>query len=180
MKKDLFNEIEIPKEIEAELEGKELRIKGPEGENTRKFKTLRVKIEKKDNKIIVGCEKATKKEKRMMNTVSAHIRNMIKGVQKKFSYQVKICSSHFPMNVEIKDKEVIIKNFLGEKIPRKANIPENVEIAQQGEILTITSVNKEKAGQAAANIEKSTRLTLRDRRVFQDGAYIINKNGKEI
>ncbi len=180
MKKDLFNEIEIPEGTESELEGKKFIIKGPEGENSRKFKTLKVTIEKKDNKIIAGCKKATKKEKRMMNTVSAHIRNMIKGVQKKFTYQIKICSSHFPMSVEIKDKEVIIKNFLGEKIPRKARIPENVEISQKGDIISLISTDKEKAGQAAANIEKATQLRGRDRRIFQDGAYIINKNGKEI
>ena len=134
----------------------------------------------KDNKIIIGYEKATKKEKKIINTSSAHIRNMIKGVQKKFEYELKICSSHFPMNVEKKGKKIIIKNFLGEKTPRESIILPNVEVQIEKEIITIESVNKEAAGQTAANLEQATKIKGRDIRIFQDGIYITNKCGKDM
>lgn len=180
MKKELFNEIEIPEGVEANLDGRLLTIKGPEGEVSRKFKIPRLVFEKKDNKIIIGNEKATKKEKRTMNTISAHINNMIKGVQEKFEYKLKVCSSHFPITVDINGRDILIKNFLGEKVPRKTSLLEGVEIEKEGDFLILKSVNKEKAGLSAGRIEKSTKLKTRDRRVFQDGIYLVNKAGRQI
>jgi len=178
MKKDLFQEIEIPEGIDAEIQENKIIIKGPEGENQKEFNITNLKFEKKDNKIIIGNKKSTKTEKKLMNTIAAHIKNMIKGVQEKFEYKLKICFSHFPMTVEIKGKETIIKNFLGEKIPRKSSILENVDVKIDKEIITVTSSNKESAGQTAANFESATRITNKDRRVFQDGIFITNKAGR--
>ncbi|GBE20448.1 MAG TPA: 50S ribosomal protein L6 [Candidatus Pacearchaeota archaeon] len=180
MKKELFQEIEIPEGIEANIEETEITIKGPEGENKRRFNLHKLVFEKKDNKIIIGSKKATKNEKKIMNTVKAHIENMIKGVQKKFEYKLKICFSHFPFNVKIDGRDVIIKNFLGEKVDRKLKTPEDVEIKMDKEIISILSTDKELAGQTAADLEKITKIRMRDKRIFQDGIYIINKAGKEI
>ena len=178
MKKKLSKTIDIPEKVEVNLDGSSLTVKGAEGENKRMFKAIDLIFEKKDNQIIIGSEKSTKREKKMMNTIAAHIKNMIKGVQKKFEYKLKVCFSHFPINVEIKENEAIIKNFLGEKIPRKVKIPEGVEVKVDKEIITITSLDKELAGQSAANFETSTRIRMKDRRVFQDGIFIISKDGR--
>ena len=48
-----IEEIEIPEGIEASIDGSELTVKGPEGENKRKFKTMGLVFEIKDNKIIL-------------------------------------------------------------------------------------------------------------------------------
>ena len=173
-------EIEIPEGVEAIIKENNLILKGKEGENSREFNLNKINLEKKDKKIIFSCEKATKKEKKMINTSAAHIKNMIHGVQKKFEYKLKICSSHFPMTVKFEENKAIIKNFLGEKVDRKVELPKNVEIKIDKDIITIFSTNKELAGQAAANLEKVTKIRGRDKRVFQDGIYIINKSGKEI
>ena len=180
MKQEVFQEIEIPSEVEANIDGSVLTIKGKEGESKREFNTNKITFEIKDKKINIGNKKATRNEKKMINTITAHINNMIKGVQEKFEYKLKICASHFPMNVEIQGKEATIKNFLGEKIPRKTKILDNVEVNINGDIITVSSINRESAGQTAANLEKVTRITLRDRRVFQDGIFITNKAGKDI
>jgi len=180
MKKELFQTIEIPKDIEVNIEEDTLTVKGKEGENKRTFNTNKLIFEKKDNQIIIGNKKATKKEKKMINTITAHIKNMFKGVQEKFEYKLKVCFSHFPMTVNIENNEVTIKNFLGEKIPRKSKIPQGVDAKIDGDIITVNSIDKELAGQAAANFEKATRIRMKDRRVFQDGIFIINKAGKDI
>jgi len=180
MKKEIFQNVEIPEGVEVSLDESGVTAKGKEGENKRKFNTNKLVFEKRDNQIIIGSKKATKKEKKMINTIKAHIENMIKGVQEKFEYKLKVGFSHFPMSVEIAGNEIIIKNFLGEKIARKSKIPPGVEIKIDKDIITIISSDKELAGQTAANFETVTRIRGRDKRVFQDGIFITNKAGREM
>jgi len=180
MKQEFFQEIDIPEGVEATIDGNLLNVKGPEGENKREFNIHNLVFEKKDNKIIIGSKKATKKEKRMTNTTISHVKNMLGGVKEKFEYELKVVFSHFPMNVSVEGDKVIIKNFLGEKIPRKADIPKGAEVDVQKDTIIVKSVDKEIAGQAAANLETATKIRARDQRVFQDGIYIIKKAGKEI
>jgi len=180
MKKELFETIEIPEGVEINIEGDMVETKGSEGENKKEFDTTNLTLKKEDNQIIIGNKKATKREKKRINTLASHIRNMIKGVQEKFEYQLKVCFSHFPITVELQGNEAIVKNFLGEKIPRKVKIPKGVEIHMDKEKININSVDKELAGQTAANFEMATKVPMKDRRVFQDGIYIINKAGREM
>ena len=180
MKKEFFQEIEIPEGVEIKIENGTINVKGPEGENKRIFDLRKIALEKKENKIIMGSKKATKKEKKMINTMTAHIKNMIKGTKEKFEYKLKIVFSHFPITVEVQGDKAIIKNFLGEKVPREVKVPKDAEIKVDKDIITVTSINKEIAGQAAANLESATKIKMRDRRIFQDGIYITNKAGREI
>ncbi len=180
MKKEITQKIEIPEGVEATIEGGKIIIRGERGENQRAFKIGKLNLEKKDGFVIISDKKATKKEKKLINTIAAHIKNMIKGVQDNFEYKLKVCSSHFPITVEVQGKEAIIKNFLGEKIPRKVRIPEGVEVNVEKDVITLTSISKESAGQAAANFERATKISNRDRRIFQDGIFIINKAGREM
>ena len=180
MKKEIFKEIEIPEGVEVEVNGSMLKVRGPEGESQRNFKINNFSLTKKDNLVVIGNKVATKKEKKLINSAAAHIKNMIKGVQNKFEYQLKICFSHFPISVDIKGKEVLIKNFLGERVPRKTSIPGGVEVEIDKDIIKVTSANKELAGQVAANFETATKIRKRDRRIFQDGIFMISKAGREI
>ena len=180
MKKDSLQKIHIPEGIEAHLEENTLTVKGPKGENKRTFEIGQLSFEKKDDSIIIGTKKLIKREKKKINTIVAHIENMIKGVKEGFEYKLKVVFIHFPISVDIKGKEATIKNFLGEKTPRKVKIREGAEVKVDRDLITINSINKELAGQTAADFEIATKIKGRDRRVFQDGIFIINKNGKEI
>lgn len=180
MRKELYKEIEIPSGVEVEIDGNVIKVKGKEGESSRMFKTGLLEFVKKDGKVLVGNKNSTKKEKKMMNTIAAHINNMIHGVQEKFEYELKSVFSHFPITIEVKGREVLIKNFLGEKTPRKATLPEHVEIEIGGNVIKVRSVDKELAGQAAAKLEIATKIKSRDRRVFQDGIFMTKKVGSEI
>lgn len=180
MRREIFRIIEIPEGVNITIDEGVFVVEGKEGKNQREFNVRGLEFEKKENQIIIGNKKSTKKEKKRINTIRAHIVNMIKGVQEKFEYQLKVCYSHFPITVEIKDNEIRVKNFFGERVDRKTKVREGVEIKINKDMITISSVDKELAGQMAADLEKITKIRKKDRRVFQDGIFIINKAGKII
>jgi len=180
MRRELFEKIKIPEGVEVEVDGTRVVVKGKHGTNERKFNISSLSMEKKNNELVIGGKVITKREKAKMNTIVAHIANMIKGVQGKFEYKLKVCFSHFPMTVELKGKEALIKNFLGEKVPRKAKIINGADVEVHGDVITINSNSIEIAGQTAANFETATRIPNKDRRVFQDGIFITSKCGEPI
>ena len=49
-----------------------------------------------------------------------------------------------------------------------------VEVKNKVDVI-VTGADIEKVGQTAANIERACRIRKRDRRVFQDGIYIVAK-----
>ena len=171
-------EVEIPEGVEVEIEGVKVKVKGPKGELERDFGVKEVKIEKKENKVVVSSEEAKRKKKALVGTLAAHIRNMIKGVTEGFTYKLKIVFSHFPMNVEVKGDKVLIHNFLGERTPRVAKIVGDTKVEVQGSDVIVSGIDIEAAGQTAANIEQACRIVGFDRRRFQDGIYIVEKPKK--
>ncbi len=168
-------EVEIPEGVNVEIKDGMVSVEGEKGRIERILYHPKIKMEKVDNKIVIECEFARKKEAALVGTFAAHIRNMIKGVTEGFVYRMKIVYSHFPMKVNVKDSEVIIENFLGEKFPRKAKIFGNVKVQVKGDEVIIEGINREEVGQTAANIEFATKVKNRDIRVFQDGIYIVSK-----
>ena len=103
---------------------------------------------------------------------------MIKGVTSGFEYVLRVVYAKFPISVEFKDGKFTVKNFLGEKVSRSTYVPSDVNIKINGKDIIVSSLDIEKAGQVAANIEQLTRITHMDRRVIQDGIYIIKKPSK--
>ena len=92
-----------------------------------------------------------------------------------FKYTMKIFYSHFPMSVSVKDNEVHVRNFLGEKGARIAKIAGNTEMKVEKDIISLVGINLEDVGQTAANIERTCKLSKKDKRVFQDGIYMSGK-----
>lgn len=180
MNKDLQRIIELPKNFQAKLEDNILTISGNEKQATKEFRLRKIKLELLENKIKISCDNSSRRESRMIGTTWAHINNMIKGLQEPFVYQLEICNNHFPMNVKIEGKKVIIKSLLGEKKERYAQILPNVDVKINANQITVSSNDIESAGQTAANLEKATKITNKDRRIFQDGIYITEKYGRKI
>ena len=174
----LQEELEIPQGISAILEGNEVILKKDNKEVRRKLNN-RIQLKIDGNKILISSKKVTKREKKILFTTKAHIKNALEGLTKAFKYKLQAVSVHFPMTLEV-DKTnnlLVVKNFLGEKKPRTIKIISGVEIKVNKDMIELESVDIEKAGQVAANIEKGSKIRCRDRRVFQDGIFITEKPG---
>jgi len=174
------NKLDIPEGVQVEIEENNVKITGKLGSLTRNFPHPDIKIVKKNNEIIFETPVYTKKQKMVVGTFKAHISCMIKGVSAGYFYKMKMCSGHFPMSVSLDKDKLIIKNFLGEKNPRHAKILSDVKVEIKGNDIFINGINKEDVGQTAANIESATRIVKRDRRRFQDGIYLTEKDSKPI
>ncbi len=180
MKTKLEEKIELPTGVTATLANGLLMVKGPKGEASRNMKDPIIQIETKENTIAVSCTKGNRRQKRIINTFAAHIRNIIQGVQQPYQYRLKICSGHFPINVSISGDQLIVKNFLGEKSPRVLKLKKGANVKIEGDQILIESTEKELAGQIASDIELLTAKRNKDLRVFQDGIYMIEKAGEKI
>ena len=54
--------------------------------------------------------------------------------------------------------------------------PSDVEVKVENKTdVTVSGVDREKVGQIRRNIERACKIKKRDRRVFQDGIYIVSK-----
>ena len=177
---NIIENIQIPDGVEVKIDRGIVSVKGSGGECKKNMDYKKVKLELDNKSVMIKAPKATKREKKIVGTLKSHIKNMIKSASEGSIYTLKVCSGHFPMNISVDKREISIKNFFGEKIPRKIKIKEGIDVKVEGDIITVKASNKELAGQFAASIEKLTRRTNYDTRIFQDGCWIINKDGKEL
>jgi large subunit ribosomal protein L6 len=171
--------VSIPEGVKINVNEMRVTVSGNGNELERDFHDQmffgKMRIAQEENMIVVSSLIEKRRVKAFVGSVAAHIKNMVKGVGSEYVYKMKIVYVHFPMTVKVGNGQVLITNFLGEKKPRKAAIMDDVKVEVKKDEVIITSHNKESAGQTAANIEGATRITRRDRRVYQDGVYIVEK-----
>ncbi len=179
MRKKITEVLEIPQGISCEYNDKILKCKSDIVELKRKIAIFNTSISITDNLITINSDKGRRNEKKAIQSSIIHIKNMFKGLKEKYEYKLEACNVHFPMTLKTEGNKLWINNFLGEKTPRHAVILPNVDIQIKGQSITIASHDKEAAGQTAANFERATKVSNRDRRIFQDGIYIIEKPGEK-
>jgi large subunit ribosomal protein L6 len=145
----------------------------------REFASGRLTVTMNEGNVEVFCDLPRRKERALAGTWAAHLRNMNKGLSEGFEYRLKAVYSHFPMTLKVEGSVLTINNLFGERVPRKAELPwtpaeVTVKVENKTEVV-VSGADKEKVGQTSANIERACRIRGRDRRVFQDGIYIVEK-----
>jgi len=167
--------VRAPEGVEVQLDGDEVVVSGTLGSLRRRLSHPRVSLSLESGELRIRSELPGRREKAVVGTFGAHVRNMITGVSHGFTYRMKIVYAHFPMKASVKGSEFIIENFLGERSPRRTRILGETKVTVQGDQVVLTGPNVEDVGQTAANIEQATKIRGFDPRVFQDGIYITSK-----
>ena len=174
---EISRTVQVPDGVEVNVEKRKVTVKGAKGTLTRDFSYVPISIESEGDKSVrVWAEWPRKKEASLVGTVHSHIQNMITGVEKGFSYKLKIVFSHFPISVKVQGKTVVIENFTGERRARKIKTSGDAKVKVQSEDIVVEGINLEDVSQTAANIEQATKVKKKDPRVFLDGIYVYERN----
>ena len=163
------------KDIEVTVDGLKVSVSGKKGSLSKDFSSplfnKAIKVEKSGDEIKVFTQETRRNIKAAVGMIAAMIQTMAKGVTDGYQEKMKIVFMHFPVTVKVTGKEVTITNFLGEKSPRSAPIIGDTKVEIKGDEIFVSGINKEEVGQTCSNLEIATKITARDRRVYQDGIF---------
>jgi large subunit ribosomal protein L6 len=137
----------IPDKVKVEINGTNVKVKGPLGELEKTFPPV-VEIVQEGNEIKVKINSRSKFARSMFGTARAVINNMVVGVSTGFTKQLQIEGVGYKADVSGK----VLNLSLGYSHPINYNIPENVTIKVERNIITVSSFDKELVGSVAAKI----------------------------
>ena len=169
-------EVEAPASVMIKKEGNLIQVKGTLGTVKKDFTKLPATVTVQGNKITIKPYGTRKRDLAVTNTARSVIAGMIKGVEKGYTYKLKIVFAHFPISVKVKGKVVHVENYFGERSARISRIRgDATKVSVVGEDVVIQGPSLEDVSQTAANIELSTKMKGKDQRVFLDGLFVYSK-----
>ena len=175
----ISHSIALPEGASASIAGDVITVSKDGQSLSREFRHHKVEVRAVNGDLEVFVNLPRRSDKALAGTWAAHLRNMALGIDEGFEYRLKAVFSHFPMSLKVDGNQMIINNLFGEKVPRVAKLPwspAEVEVRVENKTdVVVRGADREKVGQTAANIERACRIKKRDRRVFQDGIYIVSK-----
>ena len=173
---EITAQVEAPASVTIRKEGNLIEVKGKLGKVKKDFTKLPATVTVEGNKITIKPYGTRKRDLAVTNTARSLIAAMIKGVEKGYTYKLKIIFAHFPISVKVKGKELHVENFYGERSARISKIVgDATKVSVVGEDVVIQGPSLENVSQTAANIELSTKTKGKDQRVFLDGLYVYSK-----
>ena len=167
--------VEIPENVKVVLKSSMLTVEGPLGKTYKNFKKIPVDIKINDDMVLLKAQGTRNSSYAIMNTARSIIRNLLEGVVDGYTIKMKVVFSHFPINVKIDGKRVLIENFQGERAPRVTKIWGETKVVPKGDDVIITGHVLTDVSQTAAEIEDGSRVKNKDHRVFLDGIYKFEK-----
>lgn len=143
--------VTIPSGVEVELNGANVKVKGPKGTLQREF-TSYVVIKKEGDKVLVTPTSEEKFVRALHGTTRAVINNMVIGVSEGFQRILEIVGVGY--KAEMQGKNLVIN--VGFSHPVFVDPPEGIEfsVAEKNRQVTVKGINKEVVGQIAAEIRK--------------------------
>ena len=175
-----MHEFQLPKDVKAKVseDGSEITISGKLGSTTKTINTMLLTLKVEGERVVLedaANKKLAKKADLAGNSLCSELKSAAEGVEKGVERRMKVVYAHFPMTVEVKGKEVLVKNIFGEKYPRVAWIIGDTKVEVKGQDVHVTGVDEYDVGQTTANITKLSGARNKDSRVFQDGIYVVRE-----
>lgn len=140
----------IPENVNVEVNGQKVTVKGPKGElSLDLIKTIEVKIN--DRELTVEKLKEDKFTNQMHGTTNANIANMLKGVSEGYKKALEIVGVGYRFNVQGNTLTI----NAGYSHPVKMEVPAGITVkANSNTEIELEGIDKCAIGEFAANIRK--------------------------
>lgn len=168
--------LDIPDGVEVTVKSRTVTVTGPRGTLVRTFKHVNLDMMMvSENKLRIDLWFGTRKQTATIRTISTHIKNMCVGVTQGYLYKMRFVSSHFPINVSLNQRNVEIRNFLGDKLVRRVPLIDGVEYVRTPDVkdqIELSGNDITTVSLCAARIRQSCDIKNKDLRKFLDGIFV--------
>ena len=138
----------IPDKVKIDIKGHTVSVDGPKGKVSKTFAPV-VKIEKKDNAVVVSPTEETRFSKAMYGTVRSVIAGMVKGVSVGYLKELEIQGVGFKANLKGKQLDLA----LGYSHPILMDIPEGIKLTVTDQTkVKVEGADKQLVGAVTAEI----------------------------
>jgi len=163
----------IPEKTEVKVAGTTVTVKGPLGEISRDFK-LGIEIKVENNTVLVTLKRP--EDYMLWGTYASHIKNMIKGVTVGFTKKLLVEGIGFKSDV----KGTALALSLGFSHPVSVEIPKDLKVTADKNLITITGVSNEKVGGFASAVRSLKKPEpYKGKGIRYENEVIRRKQGKK-
>lgn len=167
--------IHIPAGTTVSVDGSTVVAKGPLGELTRTFRD-EVVITIDGEQITFEPKKDTPFSRAMWGTVASHVKNMVDGVNTKFQKILEVEGVGF--RSEVKGSQLVLN--VGFSHPVEVEIPGDLEVTAEKNVITISGIDKEQVGLFANQVRsKKKPEPYKGKGIKYQGEQIKRKQGKK-
>ncbi|HSB57889.1 MAG TPA: 50S ribosomal protein L6 [Nitrosopumilaceae archaeon] len=165
----------VPDKVKVTLRKRMLYVEGPLGKTRKDFKKIPVDLSIVDKNVVLKSLGTRKHDYAIFNTAQSIIKSLIDGVQKGYTFKMKIVYAHFPITIKVKDGNILVENFQGERAARISKIRGDTKVVTKGDDVILTGPVLTDVSQTAASLQQNTKVKNKDHRVFLDGIYLFEK-----
>ncbi|MDD5216911.1 MAG: 50S ribosomal protein L6 [Candidatus Omnitrophica bacterium] len=167
----------LPSNVKASFAGQTMTIQGPKG----KLEQLihpRMKVKIESGQIIIERPTSINTDRALHGLMRSLIQNMVVGVTEGYKKELEIEGVGYKAAV----KGRVLNLALGFTHPIDYHIPDGIEIlCPKPTLITITGMDKQKVGQAAAEIRSYHKPEpYKGKGIHYIGEYIRRKQGKTV
>jgi large subunit ribosomal protein L6 len=139
----------IPSGVQVEVNGSNVRVKGPKGEMKRTFSPL-IGVAMENGQLVITRNSENPAERALHGTTRAVLANMINGVSAGFQRVLEIEGVGY--RAEMKGKTLVL--YMGFSHPVEMEAPDGItfDVDQKARQVFVRGFDKEQVGQVAANV----------------------------
>ncbi|MDX8047357.1 50S ribosomal protein L6 [Gracilibacillus sp. S3-1-1] len=170
-----FRILEIPQDVEINVDGNNVTVKGPKGELSRSFdSSMTIKIE--DNVLTVERPSESKLHKTLHGTTRSLIGNMVEGVHKGFEKALEIQGVGY--RAQLQGNKLVVNAGYSHPVEVEPVDGIDIEVPSNTKVV-VKGIDKELVGAVAANIRAiRPPEPYKGKGIRYEGEYVRRKEGK--